>query len=80
MLVALAGTGGTPVNSRVGNEMKLPPPATALSALAIPPTAQSKSPCRMSKRDFYHEDAVSGQLSGSLIDSVSGRAAALTLL
>jgi hypothetical protein len=30
----------------------------------------------MSKRDFYHEDAVSGQLS----DPLSGEAAALMLL
>ncbi len=35
MLVALAGMGWTPVKSSVGNEMKLPPPATALSAPAI---------------------------------------------
>ena len=32
MLVAFAGTGGTPVNSNAGNAMKLPPPATAFSA------------------------------------------------
>ena len=49
MLVALAGTGGTPVKSNVGKEMKLPLPATAFSAPAIAPTAHSKIPWRMSK-------------------------------
>ena len=65
VLVAFAGTGGTPVKSKVGNDMKLPPPATALSALAMPPTAQSSSPCRMSKRSFYHERMRADQLSGT---------------
>jgi hypothetical protein len=31
-----------PVKSSAGKEMKLPPPATALSALATAPTTQSK--------------------------------------
>jgi hypothetical protein len=42
VFVALAGTGATPVKRSVGKEMKLPPPATALSALATAPTTQSK--------------------------------------
>ena len=37
--IALAGTGGTPVNSSAGNATKLPPPATALMA---PPSAPAK--------------------------------------
>jgi hypothetical protein len=36
VFVALAGIGGTPLNKRAGNEMKLPPPATAFST---PPMA-----------------------------------------
>jgi len=36
VLVALAGMGGTPVNSSAGKAIKLPPPATELSA---PPNA-----------------------------------------
>ncbi|MGA7930713.1 MAG: hypothetical protein WCA20_32545 [Candidatus Sulfotelmatobacter sp.] len=32
VFVALAGIGGTPVNSSAGNAMKLPPPATEFSA------------------------------------------------
>jgi len=39
-LVALAGIGGTPVNSNAGNEMKLPPPATEFSA---PPRAPASA-------------------------------------
>ena len=35
VLVALAGTAGTRVKSRAGNETKLPPPATAFSVPAI---------------------------------------------
>ena len=41
VLVAFAGTGGRPTNSRAGKAMKLPPPATALSAPAS--TAAPKS-------------------------------------
>src|SRR5271165_6025590 len=40
VLVALAATGATPVNSSAGNAMKLPPPATAFSP---PPTAAEKN-------------------------------------
>src|SRR5271165_6786762 len=40
VLVALAATGATPVNSSAGNAMKLPPPATAFSP---PPTAAAKN-------------------------------------
>src|SRR5215472_5201425 len=40
VLVALAGIGGTPVNSNAGKAMKLPPPATAFNA---PPSAPAKN-------------------------------------
>jgi len=39
VLVAFAAMGATPVNIRAGKAMKLPPPATALSA---PPSAPAK--------------------------------------
>src|SRR5271169_1172622 len=39
VLVALDAMGATPLNSRAGKAMKLPPPATALSA---PPRAPAK--------------------------------------
>jgi hypothetical protein len=42
VLVALASTAGTPVNSRTGNETKLPPPATAFSVPAIAAAKNSK--------------------------------------
>jgi hypothetical protein len=64
VFVALAGIGGTPVKSKVGKEMKLPPPATAFSAPAMAPTAHNRIPWRMSKRDFYHEGAVRGEFRG----------------
>jgi hypothetical protein len=54
-LVALAGTGGTPVNNSAGNATKLPPPATALIA---PPRAPAKNRnmalCKF-KQTFYHD-------------------------
>jgi hypothetical protein len=40
VFVAFAGTAGTPVKSRVGNETKLPPPATAFIA---PPNTAAKN-------------------------------------
>src|SRR5580698_2513525 len=55
VLVALAGTGGTPVNSSAGNATKLPPPATALMA---PPSAPAKNRnmalCKF-KQILYHD-------------------------
>jgi len=39
VFVAFAGTGGTPVKSRAGNAMKLPPPATAFNA---PPSTAAR--------------------------------------
>ena len=41
--MALACTGGTPVNNSAGNEMKLPPPANAFRIPAIPATKNRKS-------------------------------------
>ena len=40
VFVAFAGMGGTPVNKRAGNAMKLPPPATEFNA---PPSAPAKN-------------------------------------
>jgi hypothetical protein len=55
VLVALAGTAGTPVNKSAGNATKLPSPATALIA---PPSAPAKNRniavCRF-KQIFYHD-------------------------
>src|SRR5580693_6710642 len=55
VLVALAGTAGTPVNKSAGNATKLPPPATALIA---PPSAPAKNRniavCKF-KQIFYHD-------------------------
>ncbi len=45
VLVAFAGIGGTPVKSSAGNEMKLPPPATALSAPPKMPAKNKKMAC-----------------------------------
>src|SRR5207244_4856933 len=45
VLVAFAGIGGTPVKSSAGNEMKLPPPATALSAPPRMPAKNKKMAC-----------------------------------
>ena len=49
VLVALAGIGGTPVNSRVGNAMKLPPPATAFITPAINAAPNSRTAFRRLK-------------------------------
>src|SRR5579859_300941 len=45
VLVALAATGPTPVNSKAGNAIKLPPPATALSAPPNTPAANRNMAC-----------------------------------
>jgi len=42
VLVALASTAGTLRNNNAGKEMKLPPPANAFSAPAIPPAKSKK--------------------------------------
>jgi hypothetical protein len=45
LFVALADTEGTPVERSAGNEMKLPPPAPALIALATNAASATKSRC-----------------------------------
>jgi len=55
--LAFAATGATPVNSNAGNAMKLPPPATALSAPPKTPAANRKIACGRVKSAFYHEFA-----------------------
>ena len=45
VLVALASTGGTPTKSIMGNERKLPPPATAFSVPAITPVKNKRMAC-----------------------------------
>src|SRR6266852_6350656 len=57
VFVAFAATGATPVNSNTGNAMKLPPPATALSAPPKTPAANRKIACGRVKSAFYHEFA-----------------------
>src|ERR1700730_7479882 len=57
VLVALAATGPTPVNKSAGNAMKLPPPATALSAPPKTPAPNRKIACGRVKAVFYHECA-----------------------
>src|SRR5260370_34232260 len=57
VFVAFAATGGTPVNSSAGNAMKLPPPATALSAPPNAPAANRQMACGRFKLVFYHESA-----------------------
>src|ERR1700740_704004 len=52
VLVALAATGPTPVNSSAGKAMKLPPPATALSAPPKIPAANKKMACGRVKAVF----------------------------
>jgi hypothetical protein len=45
VLVALAFTGGMPTNNSVGKEMKLPPPATELTAPAVTAAANKMGQC-----------------------------------
>ena len=45
LFVAFAETGGMPAASAAGNEIKLPPPAPALIALATNAAAKSKTSC-----------------------------------
>src|SRR5271163_4954959 len=55
VLVALAGTGGTPVKSSAGNATKLPPPATALMAPPMAPAKKRKMALWKFKQTFYHD-------------------------
>src|SRR5271154_3554212 len=55
VFVALAGTGGTPVNNSAGNATKLPPPATALIAPPIAPAKKRKMALCKFKQTFYHD-------------------------
>src|ERR1700676_969288 len=57
VLVAFAATGATPVNNNAGKAMKLPPPATALSAPPNAPAANKKMACGRVKLVLYHECA-----------------------
>jgi hypothetical protein len=45
LFVAFAETDGTPVESNAGKEMKLPPPAPALIALATNAASPTKRRC-----------------------------------
>ena len=59
MLVAFAGIGGTPLNNSAGNEIKLPPPATAFKAPPnMPATNKTIRVCGV-KLKVYHESIVS---------------------
>src|SRR5271156_5035954 len=51
VLVALAAMGAMPVKSRAGKEMKLPPPATALSRPAIRAAKKRRSECEKGTRE-----------------------------
>src|SRR5208282_1509425 len=55
VLVALAGTGGTPVNKSAGNATKLPPPATALMAPPNAPAKKRNMTLWKFKQTFYHD-------------------------
>src|SRR5271155_5306993 len=55
VFVALAGTGGTPVNKSAGNATKLPPPATALIAPPIAPAKNRNMALCKFKPTFYHD-------------------------
>ena len=50
VLLALAWTGGTPVNNMMGKDTKLPPPATAFSVPAITPAKKRTMACLRCKR------------------------------
>lgn len=51
VLVALAAIGAMPVKSNAGKEMKLPPPATALSRPAISAAKNRRSECEKGTRE-----------------------------
>ncbi len=54
MLVAFAGMGATPLKSRAGKAIKLPPPATALSAPPSTPAKNRKMIVCGAKYQVYH--------------------------
>jgi hypothetical protein len=54
VFVALAEMGATPVNIRAGKAMKLPPPATALSAPPRAPAKKRKIVVWIGKYQVYH--------------------------
>ena len=54
VLVALAAIGATPLNSRAGKAIKLPPPATALSAPPRAPATKRKIAVSRPKYKMYH--------------------------
>src|SRR5260370_15224338 len=54
VLVALAAMGATPLNIRAGKAMKLPPPATALSAPPRAPAKKRKIAVCRPKYKMYH--------------------------
>src|ERR1700675_3842671 len=60
VLVALAAIGATPLNSRAGKAMKLPPPATALSAPPRAPAKKRKRTVWSAKYQVYHTGRKSG--------------------
>ena len=55
MFVALAWIGGSPVNSRRGKEIKVPPPATAFSVPASTAVRQRRMASPRCKCKVYHE-------------------------
>src|SRR5215469_1644070 len=63
VLVALAGTCGTPVNTSAGNAMKLPPPATAFMAPPSMPATKRKMAYPRCKLNVYHR-AGRGKIRG----------------
>ena len=54
VLVALASTAGTPVTNSAGNEIKVPPPATAFSVPPITAAKNRKMAWLKCKREIYH--------------------------
>ena len=54
VLVALAAIGATPLNSRAGKAIKLPPPATAFSAPPSAPATKRKMMVGIAKYQVYH--------------------------
>src|SRR5713226_4967024 len=54
VLVALAAIGATPLNSKAGKAIKLPPPATALSAPPSAPAKKRKIAVSRPKYKMYH--------------------------
>src|SRR5438067_2308288 len=55
VLVAFAGIGGTPVNSKAGKATKLPLPATALMPPPRPPAKDKKLALCRFKQSLYHD-------------------------